>query len=131
VTEAAELAERLGLDVRLPGTAAIAGEDAVPEPPTPQGAIAQGAIAQGADEGAIDELPCDWPWRSSYVNHDGRVQPCCMLMGDDRATMGSLGAAGGFAAVWNGERYTEFRERLLSPAPPDVCRGCAYYRGHF
>jgi hypothetical protein len=103
------LAQRLGLDVRLPGTGPVDG--AGPEPRTPQSAD-EGAIAPGADEGPIDELPCDWPWRSSSVNHDGRVQPCCMSMGDDRATMGSFGAAEGFAAVWNGERYREFRERL-------------------
>ena len=76
-------------------------------------------------------LPCDWPWRSSYVNHDGRVQPCCMLMGDDRGTMGHSGAPGGFNAVWHGETYVEFRRRLLSPDPPEVCRGCAQYRRRF
>src|SRR5262249_21604937 len=31
---------------------------------------------------------CDWPWRSAYVRHDGLVQPCCMLMGEDRAILG-------------------------------------------
>jgi MoaA/NifB/PqqE/SkfB family radical SAM enzyme len=24
---------------------------------------------------------CDWPWQGSYVTYDGRVKPCCMLMG--------------------------------------------------
>jgi radical SAM protein with 4Fe4S-binding SPASM domain len=106
---AAELAARLGLDIRLPAA----------------------ADREPATRTDIDELPCDWPWRSSYINHDGRVQPCCMLMGDARATMGNIHDAGGFAAVWNGAAYGEFRRRLLSPHPPDVCQGCAQYRGRF
>jgi radical SAM protein with 4Fe4S-binding SPASM domain len=85
----------------------------------------------GSAAGPVDALPCDWPWRSSYVNHDGRVQPCCMLMGDDRAVMGTVHQPGGFAAVWNGPDYAEFRRRLLGPEPPEVCRGCAQYRHRF
>jgi radical SAM protein with 4Fe4S-binding SPASM domain len=75
-------------------------------------------------------LPCEWPWHSSYVNHDGRVQPCCMVMGSERATMGNAFDEG-FAAVWSGDTYQEFRAQLLSESPPAVCRGCAYYRRTF
>jgi radical SAM protein with 4Fe4S-binding SPASM domain len=106
---AADLARQLGLDVRLPADA--------DEPRT--------------EEHIEGELPCDWPWRSAYINHDGRVQPCCMLMGDERGTMGNVHDSGGFPAVWNGPAYREFRRRLLSPHPPDVCSGCAQYRGRF
>jgi radical SAM protein with 4Fe4S-binding SPASM domain len=74
---------------------------------------------------------CFWPWEEAYVHHDGTVQPCCMIMGEDRAVLGDAGADGGFAAVWNGDRYRSFRERLLSDDPPDVCRGCSLYRGVF
>jgi len=111
--DAAQLAAELDLEVRLPETD--------PE-------VDEGPSAEPTD---LSLLPCDWPWRSSYVNYDGRVQPCCMLMGDDRGTMGDSGAAGGFNAVWHGETYVEFRRRLLSPDPPEVCRGCAQYRGRF
>jgi MoaA/NifB/PqqE/SkfB family radical SAM enzyme len=107
--DAARLASELGIEVRLPD---------VDEEPS----------AETRDPSL---LPCDWPWRSSYVNHDGRVQPCCMLMGDDRGTMGHSGDAGGFDAVWHGETYVEFRRRLLSPDPPEVCRGCAQYHRRF
>lgn len=108
--EAAGLARELGLDVRLP---------------------ALDEVQPAAAPGSTDDLPCDWPWRSSFVNHDGRVQPCCMLMGDDRGTMGHTGAPGGFRAVWHGEAYAEFRRRLLGEDPPEVCRGCAHYRRRF
>jgi radical SAM protein with 4Fe4S-binding SPASM domain len=75
-------------------------------------------------------MPCEWPWHSTYVNHDGRVQPCCMVMGSERATMGNA-FDDGFPAVWSGDAYQEFRAQLLSESPPAVCRGCAYYRRTF
>jgi len=73
---------------------------------------------------------CDWPWRSAYVRHDGKVQPCCMLMGDDRAIQGDLASAS-FEDLWRGPTYAAFREALLSDEPPAVCGGCSVYRGVF
>jgi radical SAM protein with 4Fe4S-binding SPASM domain len=73
---------------------------------------------------------CDWPWRSAYIRHDGRVQPCCMLMGGDRAILGDL-AETSFPALWSGPAYEKFRAALTTTAPPDVCRGCSMYRGVF
>jgi MoaA/NifB/PqqE/SkfB family radical SAM enzyme len=74
---------------------------------------------------------CDWPWRSAYVNHDATVQPCCMVMGADRAVLGEVDGPGGFGRVWRSEPYRRFREALLGDEPPDVCRGCSMYRGVF
>ncbi|HXG02633.1 MAG TPA: SPASM domain-containing protein, partial [Candidatus Binatia bacterium] len=82
-----------------------------------------------SDEPPLPDVGCDWPWRSAYVRWDGRVQPCCMLMGGDRAILGDIGH--GFAEVWTGEPYVEFRRALLEHRPPEVCRGCAWYRGVF
>ncbi len=73
---------------------------------------------------------CDWPWRSAYVRHDGKVQPCCMVMGGDRAILGDVGAAG-FAEIWRSPAYQAFRNALATDSPPDVCRGCSEYRGLF
>ncbi len=73
---------------------------------------------------------CDWPWRSAYVTHAGKVQPCCMLMGEDRAVLGDV-VADGLATVWRGRAYTEFRDALRSATPPEVCRGCSMYRRVF
>lgn len=73
---------------------------------------------------------CDWPWRAAYVNHDGGVQPCCMVMGEERASFGNT-SDGGLAAVWSGPRATQFRAALLTDEPPEVCRGCSLYRGVF
>lgn len=107
LAEARALAEELGVALRLPSLD--------PEAPSPRGA---------------GEPGCDWPWRSSYVRHDGKVQPCCMLMGDGRAILGDARGAG-FGEAWRGPAYRDFRAALLSDAPPEVCRGCSMYRGVF
>jgi MoaA/NifB/PqqE/SkfB family radical SAM enzyme len=91
-------------------------------------AAAEAAFAEAA---RADGAPgCDWPWRSAYGRHDGGVQPCCMLMGGDRAILGDA-TRDGLPAVWRGERYEAFRAALTGPIPPDVCAGCAMYRGVF
>jgi radical SAM protein with 4Fe4S-binding SPASM domain len=73
---------------------------------------------------------CDWPWRSAYVTHSGSVQPCCMVMGSDRVSLGTVNGTG-FRTIWEGEAYGEFQARLESDDPPDVCRGCSLYRHVF
>ncbi|WP_433363274.1 SPASM domain-containing protein [Actinoplanes sp. CA-142083] len=73
---------------------------------------------------------CTWPWDAAYVTSAGLVQPCCMVMGDDRVALGDLKRES-FADIWHGEAYREFRRRLDSADPPDVCRGCALYRHTF
>jgi radical SAM protein with 4Fe4S-binding SPASM domain len=103
--EARAVAAALGVDLRLPDL------EAAPARP-----------ANGPG--------CDWPWRSAYVRQDGRVQPCCMLMGGDRAILGDL-ASTSFPAMWRGESYEAFRAALGTESPPDVCRGCSQYRGVF
>jgi radical SAM protein with 4Fe4S-binding SPASM domain len=76
------------------------------------------------------ERGCDFPWTSTYVTHRGVVQPCCMVMGSDRATLGDL-HDGSFAEIWEGEAYRDFRRRLVGAEPPEVCGGCSLYRGVF
>lgn len=77
-----------------------------------------------------DEPACDWPWRSAYVGWDGRVQPCCMLMGADRGMLGDLRDAS-FTEIWSSPAYVRFRTELLGDDPPAVCRGCSVYRHRF
>lgn len=101
--EARAVAREIGVDLRLPEHV-----DGAPRAPGTPG--------------------CDWPWRSAYVRQDGKVQPCCMLMGEDRAILGDLAEAP-LDEIWHGERYEAFRAALLSPEPPAVCRGCSMYRG--
>lgn len=103
--EARAAAEAAGVDLRLPRTG--------PRPPARE----------------PGEPGCDWPWRSGYVTHRGEVQPCCMVMGADRLSLGN--ARDGLAAVWEGRAYEEFRAALTGDEPPSVCAGCSLYRGVF
>jgi radical SAM protein with 4Fe4S-binding SPASM domain len=102
--EAAARAGRLGIELRLPAL--------------------EGQSRDGETRG------CGWPWESAYVTHRGEVQPCCMVMGSDRATMGRLDEAP-FERIWHAQPYTSFRRALLGAEPPAVCRGCSLYRRVF
>jgi radical SAM protein with 4Fe4S-binding SPASM domain len=73
---------------------------------------------------------CDWPWRGAYVSFAGEAMPCCMVATPDRINFGNMAQAG-VGAIWNNTAYAEFRRRLDSDAPPDICRGCAVYTGTF
>jgi radical SAM protein with 4Fe4S-binding SPASM domain len=74
---------------------------------------------------------CHWPFSSAYVTHDGKVQPCCMVMGSDRAVLGDTDRDE-FPVIWYGDDYRRFREEVLTDDdPPKVCRGCSLYRGVF
>jgi radical SAM protein with 4Fe4S-binding SPASM domain len=73
---------------------------------------------------------CDWPWRGSYISFDGKAMPCCMVSTPDRVNFGDM-ASEGVAQVWNNNAYQDFRERLSSAKPPDVCSRCALYSGTF
>ncbi|HEX2043942.1 MAG TPA: radical SAM protein [Acidimicrobiales bacterium] len=104
--ESTRLADELGVGLRLPD---------VEEPARPRAPGTPG---------------CDWPWRAAYVTADAKVQPCCMIMGTDRAVLGDA-ARDSLDAIWGNDAYRRFREGLLSDEPPDVCRGCSWYRGVF
>jgi radical SAM protein with 4Fe4S-binding SPASM domain len=73
---------------------------------------------------------CSWPWDAGYVTSAGVVQPCCMVMGEDRVSMGDLVEAD-FAEIWRGQAYADFRAALSSDTPPPVCAGCSLYRRTF
>jgi radical SAM protein with 4Fe4S-binding SPASM domain len=78
----------------------------------------------------LDGRGCSWPWDAAYVTSAGVVQPCCMVMGDDRISLGRL-TEQTFPQVWHGDAYREFRRRLSGDDPPEVCAGCSLYRRAF
>ncbi|MDR7276839.1 radical SAM protein [Catenuloplanes atrovinosus] len=105
-------------------------------------AVFAGATAAAAEHGLRLRLPhtvpvdavagrgCSWPWEAAYLTSAGVVQPCCMVMGDDRVSLGSM-ADSTFPEIWSGAPYREFRRRLTTDDPPEVCRGCSLYRDTF
>jgi radical SAM protein with 4Fe4S-binding SPASM domain len=87
-------------------------------------------LPSAAVSGAGGGGGCTWPWESVYVTSAGVVQPCCMVMGDDRVALGNL-AEQPLAQIWTGPAYREFRARLAGDRPPEVCVGCSIYLGTF
>ncbi|MBI5202173.1 MAG: radical SAM protein [Elusimicrobia bacterium] len=73
---------------------------------------------------------CRQPWDGLAVSWRGRAMPCGLIAVPERAPLGDAAVDGVFH-VWNGLAFGEFRDALASPAPPDVCRGCALYKGRF
>jgi len=63
---------------------------------------------------------CDSPWTRIYVNYDGTVTPCCVII---KKIMGNL-IKEDFDKIWNGEDYIEFRKKLIKGQIPKECIGC-------
>ncbi len=105
--EARAAAAELGMTLRLPNVS-----------PQPRPASLKGRSR------------CDWPWRGAYIAYSGEAMPCCMVATPDRKNFGSM-SRDGVVQVWNNAAYRQFRERLDSDHPPDICRGCAVYQGKF
>lgn len=80
--------------------------------------------------GTPGRVRCDWPWRGAYLSYRGEAMPCCMVSTPDRVNLGSM-AAEGARPVWEGAAYRDFRARLDSDRPPEVCRACALYARTF
>lgn len=105
--EARELAGELGVDLRLPRTR-----------PRPY------------PLGTPGRQRCNWPWQGAYISYQGASMPCCMISTPDRYSLGNLSEQS-FADLWNSPGYEDFRARLDSSEPPEVCRSCSIYSGTF
>jgi radical SAM protein with 4Fe4S-binding SPASM domain len=73
---------------------------------------------------------CNWPWTGAYVSYQGYAMPCCMVSTPDRIHFGNM-AERGVRAVWESDGFQEFRHRLESGDPHEICRSCAVYNGTF
>jgi MoaA/NifB/PqqE/SkfB family radical SAM enzyme len=94
----------------------------------------RGADALSPRESIVDRAPSAEPWRAcsrplrlAYVTAKGSALPCCIAPFTD-APYDSINLGNylqdGIHAVWNGEAYRAFRERLYSSDPPTSCRNC-------
>lgn len=73
---------------------------------------------------------CDWPWRGMYFSYDGKSMPCCMIATPDRKNFGGVDQAKA-SDIWRGAEYEEFRRRLDSDDPPEICKTCSVYSRTF
>jgi radical SAM protein with 4Fe4S-binding SPASM domain len=104
---ARDIADNIGIDLRLPSVR-----------PTQRALSSRG------------RKRCDWPWRGMYVSYDGQAMPCCMISTPDRFNFGSA-VDGKARELWTGPDYEEFRRRLESDDPPEICSSCSVYNGTF
>jgi radical SAM protein with 4Fe4S-binding SPASM domain len=82
---------------------------------------------------AIGQRPwsaCYRPWTTTYITALGTIYPCCIapFATNDHPSieLGNIFQEA-FPAIWNGARYRDFRDRLLSDAPHKACAGCGAY----
>jgi radical SAM protein with 4Fe4S-binding SPASM domain len=73
---------------------------------------------------------CGWPWTSAYVSYQGLSMPCCMIGTPDRLNLGSMSERP-VEEIWNGDLYRDFRDRLESAEPAELCRSCSVYQATF
>lgn len=70
---------------------------------------------------------CKRPWEVAYMTAWGNLLPCCIspfsTLDYDSLVFGNVFDEG-FAKVWKGGKYQEFRKRHQSSSPPESCRGC-------
>lgn len=62
---------------------------------------------------------CYKPWLTSDVQVNGDVHPCCY----SDESMGNVKEQK-FSEIWDGERYNDFREKMLDGNFPDYCKNC-------
>lgn len=105
-------AHKLGVELRLPN------------------AFRKGATGETSVSPVPKGPRCRWPWDGAYLSYRGDAMPCCMVATPDRANFGNM-AERGVREVWSNDAYSRFREGLESGDPPEICRGCAVYRGAF
>jgi radical SAM protein with 4Fe4S-binding SPASM domain len=108
IERAAELARELGVELRASGAT------------TPEQSLTKNGDVQPWSH-------CRRPWTLMYITANGNVLPCCISPFVER-DYDSLILGNAFqqplSEIWNGERYRDFRARLLSDHPPHACEGC-------
>ena len=109
IAEAERLAASLGMSFSASGAAS--------EP---------GMSLKRADDSSPWSL-CRRPWSVMYFTANGRALPCCIApfsqRGYENYTLGDA-TQSSLRDIWNGAEYTDFREALLSNAPPKACASC-------
>jgi radical SAM protein with 4Fe4S-binding SPASM domain len=69
---------------------------------------------------------CERPWRRIHIGAWGEALPCPQARTAQRRTLGNA-RRDGVVRVWNNDAYREFRERLASDTPPELCRKCSLH----
>ena len=65
---------------------------------------------------------CNKPWGDMAIYSDGRVGPCCNLVGR-MSPIGNVNEKTVFE-IWNGEKMNKLRDGFKNNAPNDICKIC-------
>ena len=92
---------------------------------------ASGATEPGVSlknkDGETPWATCRRPWSLMYFTAHGRALPCCIApfsaRGYSNYTLGDA-TQQSLREIWNGDLYKDFRQSLLSDAPPKPCENC-------
>ena len=72
---------------------------------------------------------CKWPWKACYITAEGFITPCCLQGANPEIINFGNILNTAFDDIWNNQSYQDFRTKLKSKTPPEICRGCtAYFR---
>ena len=90
------------------------------------GATEPGTSLKNSD-GDTPWATCRRPWSLMYFTAHGRALPCCIApfsaRGYSNYTLGDA-TQQSLREIWNGPLYQQFRQSLLSDAPPKPCENC-------
>ncbi|KPK36915.1 MAG: hypothetical protein AMK70_00565 [Nitrospira bacterium SG8_35_1] len=107
-----KLAKDLGVDRVKTGPVTINiynGDDHMWLPSDEQGS--RYAYSTMVDKLYSRRIKCEWLWRSTVINWDGTVTPCCVYEGK-KSELGSLDDAS-FNDIWNSKAYIASRETFI------------------
>ena len=109
VREAERLARALGIELKGSGEASAA------------------EMIDGEDAATESYQACRRPWSLMYVTANGNVLPCCIAPFTgahyDGMVLGNIFEQTA-EEIWNGQRYQQWRQAMLSGDPPEACAGC-------
>ncbi|WP_022662578.1 radical SAM protein [Paucidesulfovibrio longus] len=105
---AQEMAQALGVEIRLPRLFGAAGGTQDAKPSTTK---------------VYDTGICKEPWKFMLLNPDGRISICC----HKGIIAGNL-AESDFDEIWNNAFYQRIRRTLNTANEPPECSGCPYYK---
>ena len=69
------------------------------------------------------EKKCKWPVRSSYIDNQGYVSPCCIIGDSKVINFGNINQIS-YSNIWKSAEYIQFRKSINENKIPSFCKNC-------
>jgi radical SAM protein with 4Fe4S-binding SPASM domain len=66
---------------------------------------------------------CKWPVRSSYIDNQGYVSPCCIIGDSKVINFGNINKTS-YSKIWKSTEYIQFRKSINENKIPSFCKNC-------